>query len=120
MLGGVRRAVGIELDPDRHRLAAAMLASATQSSFIRPDEASRVKFVHGDAFVPRAFQGATVIYMLSNVFPSEVHAPAHPKKRIVQRSFFSFCALRHQAHRCMPPLRHHHHYQTTIIFPQNT
>jgi hypothetical protein len=72
VLCGVERSVGVELDPDRHSLAVAMLSSAVASSAITSDEADRVSFVNGDAFAPRAFEGATVIYMLSNVFPPEL------------------------------------------------
>ena len=72
VLCGVERSVGVELDPDRHSVAVAMLSSAVASSAITSDEADRVSFVNGDAFAPRAFEGATVIYMLSNVFPPKL------------------------------------------------
>ena len=107
--------MGIELDPDRHGLAVAMLASATQSGSITPQEASRVKFINGDAFLPRAFQGATVVYMLSNVFPFEVYEQAHavPEHSLAHFLRMMYVAISNKKDAC------HLNATTTLINTEN-
>jgi hypothetical protein len=72
LVSSVAAAVGIELDPERHALATAMLELG--APLLQPDDVARVTYVCGDAFSPGSFAGATVLYMLSNAFPASLFA----------------------------------------------
>eukprot|EP00040_Diaphanoeca_grandis_P042420 m.7453 g.7453 ORF g.7453 m.7453 type:complete len:427 (-) comp5919_c0_seq1:58-1338(-) len=70
MLSG-GRAIGIELDSERHAAASRALTVSTSSRWISEAEATLINLRQGDAFAHRAFYDATVIYMLSVAFRDE-------------------------------------------------
>jgi hypothetical protein len=60
--------VGIEIVPSRHKIAVETKAASIEQGLLSADEASRMRFVEGDAFAYTGLQDATHIYVANLCF----------------------------------------------------